>query len=95
MAFTVIHKFRGATREQYLAAQDALHPPDGSLPPGQLVHIGGTTDDDLIVIAVFDSEESWILFRDGILLPRLARLATGPAGLPEEITFEPIKFQVA
>jgi crotonobetainyl-CoA:carnitine CoA-transferase CaiB-like acyl-CoA transferase len=71
MAFGSVHRFPGGTKEQYEAALAQVHPPDGSLPEGQTYHIAGATDDGWIVIALFDSEESWERYRDQTLMPGL------------------------
>lgn len=89
MAFGIVHRFAGGTKEQYEAAVAVVHPPDGSLPEGQMHHIAGATDDGWIVIAVHDSRESWERFRDQTLLPGLEQLGDdGFAGPPDETSFE-------
>lgn len=95
MAYVVVHRFEGATIEHYERAQAVLHPADGSLPPGQLVHVGGLADGALVVVAVFDSEDSWRAFRDETLARGLAGLEDGPPAAPVETTFEAHKFQMA
>lgn len=94
MAFGIVHRFPGGTQEQYEHSLLVVHPPDGSLPEGQIYHIGGATDDGWIVIALHESRESWERFRDETLLPGLERVGDeGFAGPPEEITFETYKVQ--
>jgi hypothetical protein len=94
-AYGVVHRFAGGTREQYEASLAKVHPNAGAdLPEGQFLHIGGTTDDGWIVIAVHDSRESWERFRDETLMPGLQAVGdTGFAGPPEETTFEVHKLQ--
>ena len=41
MTYGVVHQFKGGTKEQYEASIAAVHPADGSLPPGQLFHAAG------------------------------------------------------
>jgi hypothetical protein len=87
--FGIVHRFRGGTEDQYEASLAEVHPADGSLPDGQVYHAAGATDDGWIVIALWDSRESWDRFRDQALLPGLERI--GERGLPappEETTFE-------
>jgi hypothetical protein len=88
MAYGIIHRFPGGTKEQYEAAVARVHPSEG-LPDGQVVHIAGPTDDGWIVIAVHESKESWERFRDDTLLPGLSDLGDeGFAGPPEETTYD-------
>jgi hypothetical protein len=94
MAFGIVHRFKGTTKEQYEAALKQVHPSDGSLPEGQILHVAGATDDGWIVIAVHDSAESWERFRDETLVPGLQQLGdAGPAGPPEETSFQVHKLQ--
>lgn len=94
MAFGIVHRFAGGTKEQYEAVRAKVHPPDGSLPEGQTHHIAGATDDGWIVIAIHDSAESWERFRDQTLLPGLQQLGgAGFAGPPEETAFQVHKVQ--
>jgi len=88
MAYGIVHRFSGGTKEEYEAAVARVHPAEG-LPDGQIVHIAGATNDGWIVIAVHDSKQSWERFRDNTLLPGLSDL--GDEGFPEppeETTFE-------
>lgn len=89
MAFGSVHRFPGGTKDQYEAALVRVHPSDGSLlPEGQTYHAAGATDDGWIVIALWDSRESWERFRDETLMPGLQAL--GDAGFPsppQETTF--------
>ena len=88
MAFGVMHKFRGGTKEQYDASVAVVHPSEG-LPDGQIHHFAGETPDGWIVVAIHDSNESWERFRDETLLPALEDLGEkGLQGPPEETTFE-------
>ena len=86
--FGIVHRFTGGTAEQYEASIAAVHPP-GGLPEGQTYHAAGATEDGWIVIALWDSRESFERFRDGTLMPGFASL--GDRGLPappQETTFD-------
>jgi hypothetical protein len=89
MAYGVVHKFAGGTKEQYEASIAAVHPHGGGLPEGQLFHAAGPSADGWVIIAVHDSREGWERFRDGILIPRMTQgIAGGFAAPPEETGFE-------
>ena len=89
MAYGIVHKFAGGTKEQYEASIAAVHPEGGGLPEGQLYHVGGLSADGWTVMAVHDSRESWERFRDGTLRPRMAAgIAGGFTAPPEETGFE-------
>jgi hypothetical protein len=87
--FGIVNRFAGGTKDQYEAALARVHPSDGSLPEGQTYHAAGATDDGWIVVALWDSPESWERFREEKLMPGLQAL--GDAGFPsppQETTFE-------
>jgi hypothetical protein len=89
MAYGVVHQFKGGTKEQYETMLAAVHPADGSLPPGQLYHAAGPSADGWTIVAVHDSQASWESFRDSTLQPKMQEgVAGGFAAPPEEITFE-------
>src|SRR5258708_15991822 len=89
MAYGVVHKFAGGTKEQYEASIAAVHPEGGGLPEGQLFHAAGSSTDGWTIIAVHDSREGWERFRDGTLMPRMAQgIAGGFTAPPEETGFE-------
>lgn len=89
MAYGVVHKFAGGTKEQYEASIAAVHPSDGSLPEGQVFHAAGPSRDGWTIVAVHDSKESWERFRDEVLIPKLGEgIEGGFASPPEETTFE-------
>jgi hypothetical protein len=89
MAYGVVHKFAGGTKEQYEASIAAVHPEGGGLPEGQLFHAAGPSADGWTIIAVHDSREGWERFRDGTLMPRMAQgIAGGFTAPPEETGFE-------
>ncbi|MDX6199668.1 MAG: hypothetical protein QOJ79_2819 [Actinomycetota bacterium] len=85
MAFGVVHHFAGGTKEQYDASVAAVHPGKDKLPDGQIFHAAGPSAGGWTILAVHDSKESWELFRDQTLLPRLqAGVEGGFAGPPQE-----------
>jgi hypothetical protein len=87
--FGIIHRFKGATTEQYENTVKVVHPDGGKgLPPGQTRHVAGPTEDGFVVVAFWDSEASWVQFRDETLLPGLAKIENGLAGPPEETSFK-------
>ena len=59
MAYGVVHRFAGGTREQYEESIAAVHPAGGGLPAGQLFHAAGPSAGGWTIIAVHDSRESW------------------------------------
>jgi hypothetical protein len=79
MAYVIVNNFEGGTREQYDAVVAVVHPADG-LPAGQGPHYAGPSSTGWVVVAVWDSKESWDNFRNETLLPALSDL--GDAGLP-------------
>ena len=94
MAFGIIHHVPGGTKEQYETSLGAVHPSDGSLPEGQIVHAAGPSGDGWTVIAVHESKESWEKFRDSILMPRLqAGIEGGFATPPQETEVEIYKLE--
>jgi hypothetical protein len=78
--FGIVHRFAGGTKDQYEAGIARVHPSDGSLPEGQTYHAAGATDDGWIVVALWDSRESYERFRDETLLPGFKSL--GDAAFP-------------
>jgi hypothetical protein len=96
MAFGVVHKFAGGTKEQYQASIAAVHPADGGLPEGQVFHVAGPSADGWTIVAVHDSKESWERFRNDVLMPRMSQgIEGGFTAPPEETTFEVHNQQVA
>ena len=83
MSYVVVHQFAGGTQSQYEASVGAVHPADGSLPPGQLSHIAGPSADGWTIVAIHDSKENWETFRDDVLMPKMA------AGIPGGFTAPP------
>ena len=94
MAYTVVHKFKGGTKEQYEASIGAVHP-KGGLPQGQIYHTAGPSVDGYwTIVAVHETKESWERFRDTILMPKLKEgVKGGFTTPPEETTFEVYNMQ--
>jgi hypothetical protein len=89
MAYGIIHRFAGGTEEQYRATLAVVHPSDGNLPPGQVFHAAGASDDGWVIVAVHESKESWENFRDGTLMPSFeAGIEGGFQTPPQETAFE-------
>ncbi len=84
MAFAVIHHFPGGTKSQYEASLKAVHPADGSLPPGQIFHAAGASNGGWTIFAIHDSKATWEKFRDDTLLPRLQAGVEGGFSTPPE-----------
>ncbi len=88
MAYAITHRFKDGSKEDYEATIAVVHPPDG-LPEGQTFHFAGETDDGWIVIAIWDSKDSWENFRDETLMPGLEGLGDdGFPNPPEETSFK-------
>ena len=85
--FGIVHRFRGGTADQYDNTVAVVHP-EGGLPPGQTFHAAGPTEDGWVVVAIWDSRESWDRFRDETLLPGLQQAEDGLLGPPDETTFQ-------
>jgi len=89
MSFGIIHRFKGGNKDQYDNSLKQVHPDGGeTLPEGQTFHVAAETEDGWIVIALWDSEDSWNRFRDETLMPGLAEGEGGLQGPPEETTFQ-------
>ena len=90
MAYVIVHKFRGGTKEQYEASLAAVHPKGGGLPEGQIFHTAGPSGDGYwTIVAVHECRERWERVRDNILGPRLKEgVKGGFTAMPEETTLE-------
>jgi hypothetical protein len=89
MAYGIVHRFAGGTKEQYDASIAAVHPEGGGLPKGQQFHAAGPSADGWTIVAIHESQASWEEFRDGTLLPHMtAGIPGGFTGPPEETAFE-------
>lgn len=89
MAYGIVHFFANGTKEQYDATLVAVHPDHNRLPKGQIFHAAGASHGGWTVMAVHESKESWLQFRDEILMPRFKKgIPGGFSGLPQEQVFE-------
>lgn len=90
MAYGVVHRFKGGTKDQYEASIGAVHPNGGrDLPDGQLFHAAGPSDDGWTIVAIHESRDSWERFRNETLMPQMqAGIDGGFATPPDETTFE-------
>jgi hypothetical protein len=87
--FGLTHYFKGGTSEQYDNTIKIVHPDGGKgLPPGQTYHAAGPTADGFLIVAMWDSEASYVQFRDGTLLPGFAKVENGLPAPPVETAFE-------
>ncbi|MFI5046427.1 MAG: hypothetical protein ACHQIG_05140 [Acidimicrobiia bacterium] len=89
MAYGIVHYFEGGTAEQYQNTVAVVHPDGGAtLPAGQTYHAAGVTPDGFVVVAIWDSEDDYVKFRDESLLPGFASVENALPGPPDETTFE-------
>ena len=86
MKYVIVNDFENGTREQYDATVAVVHPP-GGLPAGQTRHYAGPSASGWVVVAVWDSKETWEKFRDETLLPGLQGLDSGLRGPPKSTEF--------
>jgi hypothetical protein len=92
MSYEIIYFFPGGRKEQYDAVLQAVHPGEYELPVGQLFHVAGPSEGGWTVMAIHDSEESWVKFRDETLMPLMQRgVEGGFASPPTETGFEVYK----
>ena len=84
--FGIVHRFPGGTKDQYEAGIGRVHAADGSLPQGQTYHAAGATDDGWIVVALWDSRDSYVRFRDETLMPGLQELGDAAFPTPPQST---------
>ena len=92
MSYGIIHFFPGGTKEQYDATLAAVHPGEFELPEGQVFHVAGPSDGGWTIMAIHDSEESWLNFRDGTLMPQMQQgVEGGFTTPPTETGFEVYK----
>jgi len=83
MAYVISHFFEGGTAEQYQAVLEVAHPAVG-LPAGQQFHAAGPTDGGWLVVALWDTKESYDSFVGSTLMPALQTTKGAFAGPPEE-----------
>jgi len=93
MAFGIVHHFPGGTQDQYDATIAAVHPSDGSLPEGQLFHAAGPSAGGWTIVAIHDSQESWLRFREETLMPTMLAGVEGGFDSPPHETFFPVHNQ--
>ena len=88
MAYGIVHHFPGGTKKQYEASLAAVHPGKKRLPKGQVFHAAGPSDGGWTIVAIHDSKQSWVSFRDKTLMPLMkAGIKGGLAGPPQETSF--------
>lgn len=86
--YAITNYFKGGTKAQYDATVEAVHPDGGKgLPAGQTHHFAGETGDGVMVIAIWDSKETWEKFRDTTLVPILTSTDGVLPGPPTETHF--------
>ncbi len=83
MAIVMRMEAPGATVEQYEALNEAIGVDDDNPPDGLVIHMAGVTDDGMVVIDVWESEEKLNTFFDDKLGPALAdsEMEPGPPTL--------------
>jgi hypothetical protein len=86
MAYIISHFWPGATEEQYWEEFHAVHPESGA-PKGQTYHAAGNTEGGVLVVAVWESKESFDQFVADVLMPNVDKPG-GIEGKPEERTAE-------
>ncbi|MCJ7437454.1 MAG: hypothetical protein MUP97_06800 [Acidimicrobiia bacterium] len=87
--YGITNYFKGGTKAQYDATIKAVHPDGGKgLPAGQTYHAAGPTDHGFLVVAIWDSKDTWEKFRDGTLVPTLGSLDGALPGPPTGMEFE-------
>lgn len=85
--YGVVHHFPGGTKKQYQASVAAVHPAKGrQLPPGQIYHAAGPSEDGWTIIAIHESKASWEAFRDKTLLPVFKKGIKGGFPTPPQET---------
>jgi heme-degrading monooxygenase HmoA len=72
MAIVMRMEAPGATAEQYEALNEAIGLDDENAPDGLVIHMAGVTDEGMVVIDVWESEEKLNTFFDDTLGPALA-----------------------
>lgn len=83
MAIVMRMEAPGATIEQYEALNEVIGLDDDNAPDGLVIHVAGVTDDGIVVIDVWESEEKLNAFFDDTLGPALAdsELEAGPPSI--------------
>jgi hypothetical protein len=70
MAHIISHFWPGATEAQYWKESKIVHP-GGQLPKGNLYFAAGRADGGVLVVSIWDSEESYLNFANQVLLPEI------------------------
>src|SRR5438445_422927 len=87
MAVLMIAEMKGATPELYEQVNQSMGVDGDHLPDGLIQHVAGRTDDGLLAVDVWDSEESFRRFAEERLGPALQELGVPPDMSP---TFYPV-----
>jgi len=82
MAHMVSHFWPGATEEQYWQESAVVHP-DGVLPKGNLYFAAGQAEGGVLVVSIWENEESYLTFTNDVLLPKID-MPGGFEGRPEK-----------
>jgi hypothetical protein len=83
MAYVITHFFEGGTADQYDVVVKAAHP-GGVLPAGQSYHVSGPTEGGWLVVAVWDTKETYDRFMSETLMPALSQVSGGFDGMPQQ-----------
>ena len=86
MAYLLSHFWPGATKDEYMATIEVVHPP-GGLPEGQIYHAAASADDGILIAAVWESKAHSDRFVGETLIPSMP-VEGGFRGQPEERTAE-------
>src|SRR5438105_1751898 len=78
MAVLMIAEMKGATPELYEQVNQSMGVDSDHLPDGLIQHVAGRTDDGLLAVDVWDSEESFARFAEERLGPALQELGVPP-----------------
>ncbi len=89
MAYLTTNFFEGGTVDQYRVVLGAAHP-NGVLPAGQKCHFSGPTEGGWLVVAVWDSKESYDHFMSQTLMPTLSQVSGGFTGIPQRRDVEDV-----
>jgi hypothetical protein len=76
MAIVVVNEMKGADQSVYDTVTSKVMP-NGQLPDGCRLHIAGPIDSGWRVITVWDSEQQFEQFRDGMLVPTIQEAGFG------------------
>ena len=89
--YGIVHFFPGGTKKQYTASVAAVHPGKTKLPKGQIFHVAGASEGGWTVVAIHESKKSWVQFRDGVLMPTMAKGIKGGFATPPQETAIDVK----